>query len=73
MDITDHFSICVSIPIINTLKTKENTVSMIDHNTFKRLLQIEKWSKIYNKIKLNEFFNILQNIFSKAIDISTVK
>lgn len=73
MDITDHFSICVSLLINNTLKTKENTVSIIDHNKIiKRLLPTEKWSKIYNKINVNECFNAFQNIISKAIDISIV-
>jgi len=71
-DISDHFSICVSLPIINTLKTKDNTFSIIDHNKIKCLLQTEKWSEIYNKTNTNECFNTFQNIISKAIDISTV-
>jgi len=46
-DITDHYAICVSLPIINHLTNKSNYVSRVDHDNIKALLEGENWTAVY--------------------------
>lgn len=71
IDITDHFTTCVSIPINTFLTNKNKLVFLIDHGKIKKLLYEENWMEVYKKNHANQCYSEFQKIISSNINNST--
>lgn len=71
-DITDHCTICVSIPINANVVNNRKMLSNIDYNLITSILANENWSEVYDAgTDVNSCYDVFDKIIKKAIDKST--
>jgi len=71
-DITDHCTLCVSIPNNAKVDNKDKKFNIIDYNRIVSNLLNEKWHEVYNEFSdVNKCYNAFENIIQNAITKST--
>jgi hypothetical protein len=71
-DITDHCTICVSIPSNAKVDNNDKRYNIIDYNKIVSNLLNEKWNEVYKELSdVNKCYNVFENIIQNAINKST--